>query len=145
MAFTIFNGSLTNAFQATAPIGVAGENVVFDWFLTVTNTLTPPGTAAQIEWYPEFTSADPNAAGTRWFRETAEEDIGNGEVRMPKTVRRFTENGDDLPLAEGTHALDTQFARKHNFCRLQVRVAAGGADTCQAEILAVLGVQPLSA
>lgn len=145
MAFSIFNGKLTNAFQPTAPFGVVGENIVFDMALTVAN-IAVPGTPATIQWYPEFTSADPNNPATVWFREVAEEDLGNGDVRMSKVIRRFAENGSDAPLAEGLHYLDGQFARRHNFCRLQLAVKAGGADNCSASVLAVFGIaQPLSA
>jgi len=143
--FPIFSGPLTNAFQASLPFSMSGENTVFDWSIVVANTVTPPGTAASLEWYPEFTSGDPNAAATLWYRETAEEDLGNGNVRMPKTVRRFTEEGSDVPLAEGTHRLDTQFVRRHNFGRLQLRTAVGSADTCSAAVLCVIGGAPLSA
>jgi hypothetical protein len=145
MAFTLCNNLLlTTTFQATSPFAIAGEHIVLDWRIVVANLVTAPATPASVLWYPEFCSEDPNAAGTEWFRETAEEDIGNGDVRMPKTVRRWTENGDDLPLAEATHRLDAQFSRKHNYCRLQMAIAAGSADNTRASVKVVVGSAPQS-
>lgn len=141
---TIFNAALTNAFQASDPFIMTGEAIVLDTLLTVAN-IAVPGTAARIEWYFEFGSDDPNATTTSWYREVAEEDIGNGDVRMSTVVRRFAINAADAPLPEGTYRFDTQFNRRHNFCRVQIRVLAGGADNCRAMILSVLGSAPLSA
>jgi hypothetical protein len=89
-------------------------------------------------------SQDPNWVGALWFREVAEEDIGNGDVRQSKVVRRFAEEGSDAPLAVGSHFLNLQFARKEGFARLQVRVAAGGANACTLMVSAVFGTIPLS-
>jgi hypothetical protein len=144
MAFSIFNGALTNTYQPTNPVDMAGEHIVLDWALTIANLLTPAGTAATVQFYFEYASTDPNAATTVWYRETTEEDIGNGDVRMNKAVRRFSEQGADLPLAEGSHQVDMQFNRKHNYFRLQVRTAVGSADNCRAQIWSVLGRQPIS-
>jgi hypothetical protein len=139
------NALLTNAFQASQPFSIVGDNIVLDFTIVVAN-VAAPGTPAQVEWYPEYTSADPNAVGTGWFRETSEEDIGNGDVRMNLVVRRFATNGADAPLPDAaTYRLDTQFSRKHNYCRIQIRVTAASADACRASILSVLGLAPLSA
>lgn len=148
MMILLNNALLTTTFQASAPFGLVGDHVVLDSIIVVANTgAQPPGTPAQVEWYPEFTFDDPNSTTARWFRETAEEDLGNGDVRMPKTVRRWSENGDDLPLATGTHNLDAQFSRKHNYCRIQIRVSAApvSADACRASLFAVIGSDVLSA
>jgi hypothetical protein len=141
---SIFNAALTNAFQASDPFTITGEAIVLDMLLSVAN-IAVPGTAARIEWYFEFASDDPNATTTNWYREVAEEDIGNGDVRMSTVIRRFATNASDAPLPEATYRFDMQFARRHNFCRIQIRVLAGGADNCRATVLSVLGSQPLSA
>jgi hypothetical protein len=139
MAFQLVNNLLlTNVFQASQPFEIVGEHIVLDMSVVVAN-VAAPGTPARVEWYPEFTSADPNAAGTVWYQETTEEDIGNGDVRMNKAVRRFSEHGADLPLAEGTHRLDQQFSRKHDYCRLQMRVSVGSADACRLGVIVVVG------
>jgi len=144
MAIQLFNGALTNSFQATGSFLISGENITLDCALTIANVAVP-GTPGQIEAYLEFTSSDPNALATTWYRECAEEDLGNGNIRMSKVVRRFAEEGSDVPLAEGTHNIDLQFVRKHAFCRLQIRVAPGGADKCSAIVTTVFGAKPLSA
>jgi hypothetical protein len=144
MSISLFNGPLTNAFQPTAGFLLAGETVVLDLVANVAS-VPPAADAGRIECYLEYTTEDPNAVNTRWFREVAEEDIGNGDVRMPKVVRRFTENGADTALAVGIHYLNMQFSRKEGFARLQVRVAAGGANACSLAVFAVFGALPLSA
>ena len=144
MALTIFKGSLTTSFQASSPFTIVGENIVLDMAIVVAN-IAVPGTAGRIEWYYEFATTDPNAATTTWYREVSEEDIGNGDVRMNEVVRRFAVNAADAPLTEATHNLDMQFNRRHNFGRIQIRVAPGGADNCSATVLSVFGSQPLSA
>ena len=143
MTIQIFNGKLTTSFQPTQAYMLVGETAVFDFDLVVAN-IAVPGTPARVEWYAEYTSADPNAVATKWYRELAEEDIGNGDVRMPVVVRRFSTNGGDAPLSEGTYAFDAQFTRKHNFVRLQVRVAPAGADNCTLRVNVPFGTAPLS-
>jgi hypothetical protein len=144
MSTTLFNGALTNAFQPTQGFLLTGESIVLD-MTAVVASVPPAATPGRIEFYFEFTTADPNAAGTAWFREVAEEDIGNGDVRQSKVVRRFAENGSDAPLAVGTHRLNLQFTRKAGFARLQVRVLAGGANVCTLKVESVFGSIPLSA
>jgi hypothetical protein len=144
MAFQIFSGHLTTTFQPTDPFVMVGDNIVFDMALNVADTILPTPTA-EVQWHPEFTSGDPNATTTVWYRETSEEDIGNGDVRMNKVVRRFAEQGSDTPLVAGPHSLDAQFSRKHDFCRLQLRVSTGSGNNCTARVLAVLGAAALSA
>ena len=115
MAVTLFNSMLGANFVPTLPLLIAGEKVVLDFQLIVT------AATAKIEWYPEFTSDNPFAVTTIWYRETAEEDIGNGDVRMPISIRRFSNQGADTNLATGTYYLDAQFRRSHNFTRIQIR------------------------
>jgi hypothetical protein len=143
MAFQILNALLTDSFQPSAPVEMVGNHAVIDSLITVANTLVP-GTRAQVQWYLEFCSTDPNAAGTVWYRETSEEDIGNGNVRMNKVVRRWAEYGSDLDLDEGTHQLSAQFERKHNYYRVQIRKTTASAETVRATLLAVIGKRPIS-
>ena len=145
MALVLFNGPLTNAFAASSPSAVRGDTVVVDFALSIVNTITPPGTAASIEWYFEFVDSDPNAAGAPWAREVAEEDLGRGDVRMSAVVRRFAANAAETNLPPGTYRYSTQFKRVHAFYRVQLRVAVGGADTCSAAVRDPFGVALISA
>lgn len=120
MAVRLFNAALGAAFAPSSALLISGNKVALDFQLTVT-------TLAQIEWYPEFTSDAPSSVTTIWYREVAEEDIGNGDVRMPKAIRRFTEFGGAL-LASGTHNLSVQLERTHQIFRLQMRIVAGAAS-----------------
>lgn len=141
----LFNSPLTAAFQASQPGAVRAEHIVLDFTLSIANTVTPPGTAASVEWYLEFTETDPNAAGTVWAREVAEEDIGTGDVRMAVVVRRFATTLAETGLPPGTYKLSTQFKRIHAFYRVQIRTAVGSADTCTAIVNDPFGVQLQSA
>ena len=130
----IFNGPLSGAFQPSLAILIPGEKVVLDFALVI-STQAP----LRVQWYPEFTSdnpADPNAV---WYRETAEEDIGNGDVRMPPSIRRFSTQGGDNDLPAGTYHFDTQFRRSHKFCRIQI-LGLG----CTATVLSVFGEIPVA-
>jgi hypothetical protein len=144
MSITLFNGLLTNAFQPTQGFLLAGENIVLD-MTAVVASVPPAATRARIQFYLEYTTQDPNAATTPWFREVAEEDVGNGDVRMSKVVRRFAEYGSDADLAVGTHRLNMQFTRKEGFARLQVAVTTPSANACTLKVEAVFGTTPLSA
>lgn len=116
MAITIFNAALTGAFVASTPFMLKGKDETIDFRLVV-------GVTGNIEWFLEFAGEDPNAAGTRWYRETAEEDASGGVVAMPKAVRRFYENGAPLVnLAAGTHDVTVQLQRSHQFGRLKARL-----------------------
>lgn len=141
----LFNGLLTNVFQPSLPTAVRNGTVVVDFHVVVANVITPPGTTAVVQWYPEYASADPNAAGTRWYRETTEESLGMGDVRMSQSIRRFTENGNEVDLPPGTYDQDVQLKREHAFVRYQIRVAVGSADACQAELVDPFGTQLQSA
>lgn len=132
MSVTLLSSTpLTTSFQPSAALLVSGETVVLDFTVVVANT----GAAllGRIEWYLEFTSGDPLSSTTRWFREVAEEDAGDGDVKMPKVIRRFTEQG-GTNLAVGNHYFNVQFVRKHLFVRVQIRQAATFADACTARI-----------
>ena len=144
MALVIFNGALTTTFQPTIPSQVKGEKIALDFVVTVANTLTPAGTHAEVQWYPEFTDLDPNAAASQWYRESSEENQGNGNILMVQTIRQFAEYG-SVDLSEGTFTFDTQFRRVHAFFRLQVRITTTSADTCSAVIRDPFGVQLQSA
>lgn len=141
----LFDGPLTNAFQVSQPGAVRAEHIALDFTLDIANTGTPPGTAASIEWYLEFTATDPNAAGATWAREVAEEDVGTGDVRMAVVVRRFAATLAETSLPPGTYKLSTQFKRIHAFYRVQIRTAVGSADTCTAIVNDPFGVQLQSA
>jgi hypothetical protein len=145
MSLQLFNGALTNAFQPSSPSAVRNDTIVVDFALAIANVVTPPGTAASIEWYFEFTELDPNAAGATWAREVAEEDVGQGDVRMSFVVRRFAAQAAETDLPPGTYRVSTQFKRAHAFYRVQIRVAAGGADTCSAAVVDPFGTQLQSA
>lgn len=146
MPLALFNGPLTNVFQPSLPSMVKSDRVVLDFTLVIANTVTPPGTRASIEWYPEFTWMDPNGGvATTWFCELAEEDQGTGDVRMAVAVRRFAANLAETELPPGTHNLDAQFKRVHAFFRIQIRVAPNGADTCRATVWDPFGTQLVSA
>jgi hypothetical protein len=114
MPTLLFNSVLGAAFVPTSPVFVVGRKVVLDFAVT-----TPGG--VKVEWYPEYTDGNPFDLATVWFRETSEEDIGNGDVRMNEVIRRFSPNAADGVLAAGTHNLDVQLQRTHAFCRLQMR------------------------
>lgn len=115
MSLPIFNGPLTNAFQPSLPLLINDSVVVLD------TTLVIAGGPVRVEWYPEFTDDNPFDVNTRWYRELAEEDVGNGDVRMALTIRRFSTYGADADLPPGTYQLDAQFRRVHDFCRIQIR------------------------
>ena len=126
----IFNATVNVGFQVTDPVMLVGESFSFDFLITVT-------TAAKIEYFLEFTGADPNDAATQWYREVAEEDVGSGVVNMPVVVRDFQENATGAVLPVGVHALSNQFTRRHLFARAQIQ-AASGAATVQVEAINVL-------
>lgn len=139
MGVTLLNGvALINgaAFTASRPAQIFSERVVLDF------TLVIAAAAGRFEWYPEFTDGNPNAVTTPWFRETAEEDIGNGDVRMPLVIRRFSTNAGDAPLPIGTYYLDAQLVRSHAFYRVQCRLNGVALATCVATIYAPFGKIP---
>jgi hypothetical protein len=142
MAVEILNTLLQVAYQPSRAIMFPSEQVVLDFVITVADAAAPVP-ASRILWYPEFTFDNPNAPTARWFRELAEEDIGNGDVRMPKTVRRFTELG-GADLAAGAHLLSAQFKRTHDYYRIQIARDAAAGDLCRAQVFAVFGSIPTS-
>jgi hypothetical protein len=116
MSAIILDQTLTAAFTPSKPILIAGEKVVLDFRLVIPG----PGPLS-VQWYPEFTEGNPfDPTNLEWFREVAEEDIGNGNVRMSLVIRRFTINGADTALPAGTHRIDCEFKRTHKFFRIQM-------------------------
>ncbi len=116
MAIEIFNKLLTGSFVPSAAFLITTSEPVLVWEITV-------GTGpANVEWYLEF-GASPTG---QFYREVAEEDAGGGATAMPKVVRTFKEEGGG-GLATGSHFLDTEFRRKQQYARVQVRVTAGAA------------------
>jgi hypothetical protein len=117
---------------------VAGKEVVLDFLLTI------PGGGVKVEWYLEFATGvdslgQPLAmANWVWYRETSEEDIGNGDVRMNEVIRRFSPLGSDAVLPAGVHALDAQFSRTHAFARIQIR-----GNTATAQVSTPFGTIPV--
>lgn len=132
---TLFQGPVTNVYQPSQPTEVVGGKLVLDFTLVIAN-IAVPGTRGTVAWYLEYTDGDPHAAATAWYRETSEELMGEGDVKHPAVVRRFTDTGADQGLAEGTHRRDIQLRREHAFYRIQICVLAGGADNCNATVLA---------
>lgn len=144
MALTILNNlPLTNVFQPSLPFTIIGDKIVLDFDLLAADSAAK---LARIEWYPEYCHLDdnPNLPTARWFRELAEEDIGNGDVRMAVVVRRFSTNGADapLPLSATHYMFDVQLVRTHGHCRIQIRSAVGAADACRATVYAPFGLAP---
>lgn len=111
----IFNAALTAAYQASLPVSVSDEMIILDFQIVIA-----VGTV-RVLWYLEFTSGNPYDPSTVWYREVSEEDIGNGDVRMPAAIRRFSTPGADADLPAGTYGFDVQLKRVHNFCRVQIQ------------------------
>ena len=128
----LFNGPLTANFQSSQPLLIEGDRVVLDFVLNIPG----PGPVS-VQWYPEFTKLNPYDLATPWFRETAEEDLGNGDVRMPLSIRRFSTQGADASLPAGVYYLDAEFRRIHMFCR--IRILGLG---CTAQVFAPFGEIP---
>jgi hypothetical protein len=96
------------------PIVILDDTIILDFAITI-----PIGTV-RVLWYLEFTCDNPFDLNAIWFREVAEEDIGNGDVRMPYAIRRFSTYGADADLPAGTYRFDVQLKRVHDFCRIQL-------------------------
>lgn len=114
----IWNGPLSASFQPSLPITISADKLVLDFDITVGGR-----TPLTVQWYPEFAEGDvaPSSGAARWYREVAEEDIGNGDVRMPLSIRRFTTNGTDAGLPPGTYRVSVQLKRTHMFARIQIQ------------------------
>lgn len=130
----IFQGPLTANFQPSAAVLIESEKVVLDFELVI-----PGANPVQVQWYPEYAWGSPADPATRWFRETAEEDIGNGDVRMPPSIRRFSTYGADGDLPTGIYRLDVELRRTHKFCRIQLL----GLD-CVATVYSLFGGLPMT-
>lgn len=113
---TIFSKSLSSSFQASSPFVITSGEFALDFEIVV-------GTGpAQVQWYLEFSSSPSG----NWYREVAEEDASKGVVSMPAVVRTFADNN-ATTLPVGTWRFDTEFRRKQQLCRVQMKIAAGAA------------------
>lgn len=130
----IFNAVLTTSFVPGTAFLIQADTITLDFTLVLTNG------PVSVAWYPEFATGNPNDTTTPWFRELAEEDVGSGVVNMPKTVRVFQENG-GAALATGTHQIDAQLVRRHQFCRIQMRRVTADPATAQALVVAPFGLK----
>jgi hypothetical protein len=130
----LFTGTVPAAFAPTKPLQLAGDALSLLWLITTTGM-----TSAEIEFYLEFTDGNPNDPSADWFREVDEVDSGNGTVAMAAVIRTFQVNGGgNLPA--GVYKLSTQFTRRAQFARIQLRIAAGAAT---ATITAPFGSSPV--
>jgi hypothetical protein len=111
----LFNGALTSSFAPSLPATIVNDTI------TLAFRVTTPGNVV-VSWYPEFLFSDQSPSGSSppWAREVAEEDIGNGDVRMPFTIRRFTKQGSDAKLDAGTYLFSVQLKRSAFLYRLQL-------------------------
>jgi len=121
MSSIILNTTLGASFQPSLPVLIPVEKVVLDFKITI-----PGRDSIRVQWYPEFSEDSPTDPNVEWYREVAEEDIGNGDVRMPIAIRRFSTEGADADLPPGTYFLSVQFKRSHKICRIQM-AGAGAA------------------
>jgi hypothetical protein len=135
MSDAIFSGALATGFQPSSPILIEGEKITLDFKIAIIGSAT-----RRVQWYFEFAEGNPYDASTLWFPETAEENVGNGDVRMPIAIRRFSSNSTDADLSPGTHYRSAQFQRRHKFARLQL---AGTAD-CAVTVWSVFGGPPFT-
>lgn len=103
------------AFQPTLPLIMEDKELSLNFDFTVLAGVP------RVEFYPEYTDDNPFLATARWRREVAEEDIGNGDVRMPLVIRRFSTNAADANLPAGPYNLNVQLRRAGQFVRLQMR------------------------
>ena len=119
MSVTLLPPTLLGAnFIPTLPLLITSKEVVLDFLLDV-----PAGPGVKVEWYPTYTDGNPFALPPVWNRETSEEDIGNGDVRMNEVIRRFSPFNADAVLPAGVHRLNVQLRRTHGFVQLQIRGA----------------------
>ena len=108
----LFNGKVSSGFTPSKAIFVSAKRVVLRFLVTVSGAPTP------VQFYMEFSG---NPSG-QWFRETAEEDQGDGVVEMPAVVRTLTPSGGgNLPV--GVTAVSMQFVRDEQFVRMQLACA----------------------
>jgi hypothetical protein len=127
MSAKIFDAALTTTFQPSQPIQFVAEKITIDFEAVITQATT------RVLWYFEYTDGDPTSAGTNtlWFRETAEENQGGGNVAMPVATRWLAVQGSNnqpAPLPVGTHRMSMQFLRSHRYYRIQTAVEAGGGN-----------------
>lgn len=107
----LFNGVVPSSFAPTKYTAIVARRIVVR--LTITVRTSPTTLRCYLEY---------GGDGTHWFRELAEEDGGDGAVKMPAVVRTITgPDGDDLPV--GTTTVDLQFLRDEQLFRLQLACA----------------------
>lgn len=108
----LFNGKVPSSYTPSKATFVSGRRVVLRFLITVIGSPTP------VTCYLEF-AGNPKQ---QFFRETAEEDQGNGAVKMPAVVRTLAAaGGGSLPV--GVTALNMQFLRDEQFVRVQLACA----------------------
>lgn len=118
MNIQLFKGPLTGSFKPSTPFLIVAGEFALDWKIVASSGPTT------LEWYLEFGPS--NQATGPWHQETAEEDNSKGVVLMPAVVRTFA-NNNSTTLSDGTWYFDTEFKRKAQFARVQMRVSAGAA------------------
>ena len=126
----LFRGPLTGSFKASSQLLIVANTVTLDFQLVTSNGPTT------LQWYMEFFDQDLQ----QWCREISEEDTGSGVVTMAVVVRTFRENG-GAALADGSHLFSSQFIRRAQLVRVQMRVTAGAA---QVTLAAPFGEIPVS-
>lgn len=122
MSVQLLNAALTASFAPSQPLLIDAQAVTLFWKLVTFNDATP----TVVEFYLEYTDADPTDDDTVWFAEVDEQDAGAGAVSMAAVIRTFNENALNTGLADGTHYFATPFSRRAQFVRVQVRATDGG-------------------
>jgi hypothetical protein len=106
----LFNGRVPSSFTPSKFTTIVAKKVTLRFLVTVT------GSPTELQWYLEF-----GGDKSTWFRETAEEDQGDGDVQMPTVIRTVTLGGANLPV--GTTAVSMQFQRDEQLFRVQLKCA----------------------
>jgi hypothetical protein len=128
----IFDAPLSGVFQPSRPLIIKATELAFDFDLAVV------AATAHILWYPEYATLNPfDTVNTIWYREITEELLGNGDVRMAPSQRRFSTQGVDGDLTTGVYHFDVQLKRVHAFVRLQLQGTG-----CTAKVWAPFGEIP---
>jgi hypothetical protein len=140
MGIVLLNQQLGANFVASQPLQLVGDTLVLDMAVVV-----PAGPGVKVEFYLEYADGLDRVTGQAapitnwiWSRECAEEDIGDGDVRMALVIRRFTPFGADAVLPAGTYNVSMQFRRTHGYARVQAR-----GDTASLQVYAPYGDLPV--
>ena len=122
MPAQLFNALLTANFAPGAPLLISSKEVVLAFQLNI------PFGGVRVEWYPEYTDGTDPVTGQAlpmaswvWTRETSEEDLGNGVVRMNEVIRYFSPNAADAVLPIGVYGENVQLRRAGAIMRLRMR------------------------